>query len=57
MMKRIVRFLLLAPLLVACKGGVFSEQSVPEAEQRTIVETGELSAVRTKAFVLKSSRK
>ncbi len=51
-MKRIVRFLLLAPLLVACKGGVFSEQSVPEAEQRTIVETGELSAVRTKAFVL-----
>jgi hypothetical protein len=52
MMKRIVRFLLLAPLLVACKGGIFSEDNVAEVAQRTIVETGELSAVRTKAFVL-----
>lgn len=52
MMKRIVRFLLLAPLLVACKGGIFSDDNVAEVAQRTIVETGELSAVRTKAFVL-----
>lgn len=52
MTKRIFRCLLLAPLLVACKGGMLSEGKDSESAQRTIVETGELSAVRTRAFVL-----
>lgn len=51
-MKRLVRFLLFAPLLTACEGGVFSDNNVTEAMSRAIVETGELSAVRTRAFVL-----
>lgn len=51
-MKRIVRFLFLVPLLMACKGGVLSGDKSPVPAQHTIVETGELSAVRTKAFVL-----
>ena len=40
------------PLLVSCKGGIFGGDKDANQEQRTIVETGELSAVRTKAFVL-----
>jgi multidrug resistance efflux pump len=39
-------------LLVSCKGGIFGGDKDANQEQRTIVETGELSAVRTKAFVL-----
>ena len=52
MMKRIVGFLLLAPFLVACTGGALGGDKSPELAQRSIVETGELLAVRTKAFVL-----
>lgn len=45
--------LLITPLFLACKGTVLNE--LPENDshvQRTIIETGELSAVRTKAFVM-----
>ena len=52
MMKGIIKLLLLLPFLVACKGGALSDDNISEEAQRTIVETGELSAVRTKAFVL-----
>ena len=51
-MKRIAKFLLLAPFLVACEGGILGGHKASEQEQHTIIETGELSAVRTKAFVL-----
>lgn len=51
-MKRIAKYLFLVPLLVSCKGGIFGGADGADREQRTIVETGELSAVRTKAFVL-----
>lgn len=47
-----VKYLLAISLLVACKGGILSGDKATETTQRTIVETGELSAVRTKAFVL-----
>ncbi len=49
---RHVAKLLLISLLVACEGGIFDSDKVIDVEQRTIVETGELSAVRTKAFVM-----
>ena len=49
---RHVTKLLLISLLVACEGGIFDSDKVIDVEQRTIVETGELSAVRTKAFVM-----
>ena len=52
MMMRIVKYLLLSLLLVACKGGIHNDSKVSESVRHTIVETGELSAVRTKAFVL-----
>ena len=52
MMKSIIRLFLLLPLLVACKEGTYSDGNASKETQRTIVETGELSAVRTKAFVL-----
>lgn len=51
-MKRIAIYLLLMPLLISCKGGIFSGEKDSDKKQRTIVETGELSAVRTKAFVM-----
>ena len=51
-MRRIAIYLLLVPLLVSCKGDIFGGDKDANQEQRTIVETGELSAVRTKAFVL-----
>lgn len=47
-----IKYLLPSLLLVACKGGMLNDGKVTESVQRTIVETGELSAVRTKAFVL-----
>lgn len=47
-----IKYLLPSLLLVACKGGILNDGEVTESVQRTIVETGELSAVRTKAFVL-----
>ncbi len=49
---RHVAKLLLISLLVACEEGIFDSDKVIDVEQRTIVETGELSAVRTKAFVM-----
>ena len=52
MMMSIVKYLLLSLLLVACKGGIHNDSKVSESVRHTIVETGELSAVRTKAFVL-----
>lgn len=51
-MKRTVKYILLVPLLVACRSGILDGDKPIEQEQQTIVETGELSAVRTKAFVL-----
>lgn len=50
-MKHVAKLLLIS-LLVACEGGIFDSDKVIDVEQRTIVETGELSAVRTKAFVM-----
>ena len=48
-----LHYLLMIPLLAACKGGPLSNGGTSEQqERRTIVETGELSAVRTKAFVM-----
>ena len=51
-MKGIARYLILVPLLWACKGSVVEGEKAPGQGQKNIVETGELSAVRTKAFVL-----
>ena len=51
-MKGIIKLTLLLPLLVACKGEALRDENLSEEARRTIVETGELSAVRTKAFVL-----
>lgn len=52
MMKGKSKYLLLLPLLVACKGGAFGGDEAAELKSTSIVETGELSAVRTKAFVM-----
>ena len=51
-MRRLFPYLISLPLLMACKGGIFSEEQNPETLERVIVETGELSAVHTKAFAL-----
>lgn len=51
-MKRLAESLLFALLFVACKGDITNGSKVADKGQRTILETGELSAVRTKAFVL-----
>lgn len=51
-MRRLVKYLLAIPLLVACKGGTLGGDKAPGQGLHNIVETGELSAVRTKAFVL-----
>lgn len=51
-MRHIIPYLLLATLLTACQGGIHGGDRTPEVAERTIVETGELSAVTTKAFVL-----
>ena len=52
MIKQLITYLLTGLLLVSCGDGVFSDERAAELEERHIVETGELSAVRTKAFVL-----
>lgn len=51
-MRDIPLYMILAMFLVACEGGILSGGNASSTEQRNIVETGELSAVRTKAFVL-----
>lgn len=51
-MKAFVKYLLVAPLLVACQGGHLGEADASQQKETPLVETGELSAVRTKAFVL-----
>lgn len=51
-MKHIVPYLLLATLLMACRGGLPGSAESADSVERSIVETGELSAVTTKSFVL-----
>lgn len=51
-MKGLLKYLLAVPLLVACKGGTFGHDDTLQNNERPLVETGELSAVQTKAFVL-----
>lgn len=51
-MRHGVAYIALAMLLVTCKGGLRSGEHGADMGQRNIVETGELIAVRTKAFVL-----
>ena len=51
-MRRLAKYLLAIPLLVACEGGIPGGDKASGQGQHNIVETGELSAVRTKAFVL-----
>ena len=52
MIIHLITYLLAALLLVSCGGGVFGDEPTTMQEERRIVETGELSAVRTRAFVL-----
>lgn len=47
-MKNILKYLCVLPLLVACKGGILGGDQEAERKSTAIVETGELSAVRTK---------
>ena len=51
-MKGLLKYLLAVPLLIACKGGTFGHDDTLQNNERPLVETGELSAVQTKAFVL-----
>ena len=51
-MKGLLKYLLAVPLLIACKGGAFGRDDTLQNNERPLVETGELSAVQTKAFVL-----
>lgn len=51
-MKGLLKYLLAVPLLIACKGGSFGHDDTLQNNERPLVETGELSAVQTKAFVL-----
>lgn len=51
-MKHILYSLLALPLLLSCQSSPLSSDKEPDSEERAIVETGELSAVNTKAFVL-----
>ena len=51
-MKGLLKYLLAVPLLIACKGGTFGHDETLQNNERPLVETGELSAVQTKAFVL-----
>ena len=52
-MKRLLKILWAAPLLVACQGASIGGDGIEELRNDTpLVETGELSAVQTKAFVL-----
>ena len=49
---RILKYLWAIPLLVACQGGILGNDDAPEQKDVPLVETGELFAVQTKAFVL-----
>lgn len=51
-MNGLLKYLLAVPLLIACKGGTFGHDDTLQNNERPLVETGELSAVQTKAFVL-----
>lgn len=51
-MKGLLKYLLAVPLFIACKGGTFGHDDTLQNNERPLVETGELSAVQTKAFVL-----
>ena len=51
-LKNILKYLCVLPLLVACEGGILGGDKEAERKSTSIVETGELSAVRTKAFVM-----
>ena len=52
MIIHLITYLLAGLLLVSCGGSALSDERAAELQERHIVETGELSAVRTKAFVL-----
>ena len=51
-MRRIFPYLIFLPLIMACQGEAFNEEKNDADVEYAIVETGELSAVQTKAFVL-----
>lgn len=51
-MKSILKYLCILPLFVACKDGLHGGNDTESYKSSSIVETGELSAVRTKAFVM-----
>lgn len=52
MKTRILKYLWAIPLLVACQGGILGNDDAPGQKDVPLVETGELFAVQTKAFVL-----
>ena len=52
MKTRILKYLCAVPLLVSCNGGILGGGNADEPKTTPLVETGELSAVQTKAFVL-----
>lgn len=52
MKTRILKYLCALPLLVSCNGGILGGGNADEPKATPLVETGELSAVQTKAFVL-----
>ena len=52
MIIHLITYLLAGLLLVSCGGSALRDERAAELQERHIVETGELSAVRTKAFVL-----
>lgn len=52
MKTRILKYLCAVPLLVSCNGGILGGGHTDEPKATPLVETGELSAVQTKAFVL-----
>ena len=52
MKTRILKYLCAVPLLVSCNGGILGGGNADEPKATPLVETGELSAVQTKAFIL-----
>lgn len=52
MKTRILKYLCAVPLLVSCNSGILGGGNADEPKATPLVETGELSAVQTKAFVL-----
>lgn len=51
-MKILRKYLWIVPLLASCQGGILGGGDTSEQSHTPLVETGELSAVQTKAFVL-----